>query len=91
MSAKEKEIEKVDVLEKSIREYELILLNDNINTFDYVIDVLIRVCGHDPIQAEQCAWITHFNGKCSVRSGDLEEMSELCMSLLEADLRAEVN
>ncbi len=91
MSAKEKEIEKVDVLEKSIREYELILLNDDINTFDYVIDVLIRVCGHDPIQAEQCAWITHFNGKCSVRSGDLEEMSELCMSLLEADLRAEVN
>lgn len=88
MSVKEKE--KVSTAENNTEKYELILLNDEVNTFDYVIDVLIRVCEHDAIQAEQCTWLTHFKGKCSVRSGELEEMSRLCMSLLDAGLRAEV-
>lgn len=88
MSSKEKKVEKV--VEKSTQTHELILLNDEVNTFDYVIDVLIRVCKHTPIQAEQCAWITHFNGKCSVSSGSLEDMISLCMSLLDANLSAEV-
>ena len=45
---------------------ELIIYNDDFNTFDYVIDTLIRVCGHDPLQAEQCTLMIHYNGKCSV-------------------------
>lgn len=91
MSVKEKELKEVTVVEKAVEAHELILLNDEVNTFDYVIDVLIRVCDHGTIQAEQCAWLTHFKGKCSVRSGKLEDMISLCMSLLDAGLTAEVN
>lgn len=91
MSVKEKEVERTEVLEKAVKKYELILLNDDVNTFDYVIDVLICICEHEPIQAEQCAWITHFKGKCSVRTGSLEEMNDLCMRMLNAGLSAEVN
>lgn len=89
MSIKEKEIGKV--VQKPTQTYELVLLNDEVNTFDYVIDVLIRVCEHDPLQAEQCALLTHYKGKCSIRSGSLEEMIRLCLSLLDANLSAEVN
>lgn len=88
MSVKEKLKEQKK--EEDTQAYELVLLNDEVNTFDYVIEVLIRVCKHDSIQAEQCAWLTHFKGKCGVRFGELEEMRGLCMSLLEAGLRAEV-
>ena len=53
---------------------ELILFNDEVNTFDYVIETLVEVCGHDPLQAEQCALAAHFNGKCSVKSGSFDEL-----------------
>ncbi|HLS12012.1 MAG TPA: ATP-dependent Clp protease adaptor ClpS [Flavobacteriaceae bacterium] len=88
MSSKEKEVE--IAVEKSTETHELILLNDDVNTFDYVIDVLIRVCNHTPIQAEQCTLLTHFKGKCSVSSGSLEDMIALCLRLLDANLSAEV-
>lgn len=87
MSVKEKEVKQTEEIGNA---HELILLNDEVNTFDYVIEVLIRICKHDSIQAEQCAWLTHFRGKCGVRFGALEEMRELCMSLLDAGLSAEV-
>jgi ATP-dependent Clp protease adaptor protein ClpS len=53
-------------------ERELILFNDDVNTFDFVIETLVEVCGHDPFQAEQCALTAHFNGKCGIMSGSLE-------------------
>jgi ATP-dependent Clp protease adaptor protein ClpS len=53
---------------------ELILFNDDVNTFDFVIETLIQVCGHDPNQAEQCALIVHYNGKCAVKSGSYSEL-----------------
>lgn len=53
---------------------ELILFNDDVNTFDFVIETLIDVCGHDPNQAEQCAMVVHFNGKCAVKSGTFSEL-----------------
>jgi len=89
MSVKEKQVE--EVVEKSTETHELILLNDDINTFDYVINVLINVCKHTPIQAEQCTLLTHYKGKCSVSSGSLEDMITLCLRLLDANLSAEVN
>ena len=58
----------------------LILHNDDINDFDFVIDSLIDICEHDEIQAEQCATITHYNGKCDIKKGNtllLEDMKEL--------------
>jgi ATP-dependent Clp protease adaptor protein ClpS len=53
---------------------ELILYNDDVNTFDFVIDTLVEVCQHDPLQAEQCAMVVHFNGKCAVKTGSLNEL-----------------
>jgi len=52
----------------------LVLHNDNINSFDYVIDQLCEICEHDNIQAEQCAFITHFKGKCQIKVGSAEEL-----------------
>ena len=48
----------------------IILYNDEVNTFDFVVECLEEVCGHEPEQAEQCALIAHLKGKCPVRSGD---------------------
>ncbi|MFC1732338.1 ATP-dependent Clp protease adaptor ClpS [candidate division KSB1 bacterium] len=53
---------------------ELILYNDEVNTFDFVIDTLIDVCDHDPLQAEQCTVIVHFKGKCAVHNGSYKEL-----------------
>lgn len=55
--------------------YVLILSNDDYNSFDWVINCLIKICGHEPHQAEQCANIVHFNGKCDVKWGELEKLS----------------
>jgi ATP-dependent Clp protease adaptor protein ClpS len=56
---------------------ELILFNDDVNSFDFVIDSLIEVCDHDPEQAEQCATIAHFKGKCGIKSGTLSELTPM--------------
>jgi ATP-dependent Clp protease adaptor protein ClpS len=56
---------------------ELILYNDDVNTFDFVIKTLMEVCDHDSEQAEQCAWITHFKGKCQVKTGDYYEVKPM--------------
>ncbi len=55
----------------------LILFNDDINTFDFVIETLIEVCGHDAHQAENCTLIAHFKGKCAIKAGTLSDL-ELC-------------
>jgi ATP-dependent Clp protease adaptor protein ClpS len=59
----------------------LILYNDDINTFEHVIKSLVEVCGHDPVQAEQCAMIVHFKGSCEVKMGMIEVMNAMCRSL----------
>lgn len=59
----------------------LVLYNDDHNTFDYVIKCLVEICDHTPIQAEQCAYIVHFNGKCDVLHGE-ESKLDLCCRLL---------
>ena len=56
----------------------LILFNDDVNTFDFVISSLIEVCNHEPEQAEQCALVAHFKGKCRIRGGDYYELKPLC-------------
>lgn len=56
------------------RRNELILFNDDVNSFDFVIQSLVEVCAHDQVQAEQCALIAHFNGKCGIKSGTLTEL-----------------
>lgn len=69
---------------------EIVLYNDDVNTFDHVIETLVYVCDHDPLQAEQCALIVHYNGKCTVKTGSYDELKPKCSSLLEAGLSAEI-
>lgn len=64
-----------DELQSEIRE--LVLFNDDFNTFDFVIKTLIEVCGHEPEQAEQCTLIVHYRGKCAVKSGPLYELKPI--------------
>lgn len=90
MSTKEKVLEEV-LLEESVSfNNEIILYNDEINTFDHVIDTLMRVCEHTPEQAEQCSLIVHYNGKCTVKSGEYNDLKPQCTQLLEAGLSAEI-
>ena len=85
---KPKEIEDISILES--REHEIILYNDDVNTFDHVIECLVKICEHTYIQAEQCAYIVHYSGKCVVKTGLLEELVPKCKALLESGLSAEV-
>ena len=70
--------------------HEIILYNDDINTFDHVIDILIKVCDHSATQAEQCALIVHYKGKCSVKSGTLFDLKPRVKKMIEANLTAEI-
>ena len=90
MITKEKVLEKVVLKENISLNNEIVLFNDDVNTFDHVIDTLIRVCSHTPEQAEQCALIVHYNGKCTVKTGPLKELVPQCIQLLEAGLSAEI-
>jgi ATP-dependent Clp protease adaptor protein ClpS len=76
----------VDELEKSI----LVLHNDEFNTFDFVIESLIKVCKHTTEQAEQCTWLVHYKGKCDVKSGSYEFLEPMCTALLNRGLSAEI-
>ncbi len=81
----EEEVEVVDIEERN-----LTVFNDDVNTFAHVIDTLIRVCKHSPEQAEQCAWIVHYKGKCSVKRGSFEELRPLRQAICEAGIDARV-
>ena len=87
---KEQESQDQDVLVATDREHEIILYNDDVNTFDHVIQTLISVCEHTAQQAEQCAMIVHYNGKCTVKSGSYKELEPKCTRLLDAGLSAEI-
>jgi ATP-dependent Clp protease adaptor protein ClpS len=69
----------------------LVLHNDDTNSFDYVMETLVEICDHSLTQAEQCATITHYKGKCEVRSGALKEMNELRYQLISRGLKASVD
>ena len=90
MSVETSEQEDVLVLEELVDDKQLIVFNDDVNTFDHVIDTLIKVCKHDPLQAEQCTFIIHFNGKCGVKVGTYEELEPMCTSILEKGISAEI-
>lgn len=74
MSTKEKVREKVREKEAAVFNNEIIMYNDDVNTFDHVIDTLMRVCDHTAEQAEQCSLIVHYNGKCTVKTGPIEKL-----------------
>ena len=82
--------EEVAVDVKLTEEWSLVVYNDDHNTFDHVIEKLVRVCNHTTNQAEQCAVIIHFKGKCEVKTGAYDKLVPMCTSLLEADITAEI-
>ena len=76
--------------EVSTDQQQIILYDDDFNTFDFVIESLIKVCKHDKLQAEQCTFLVHYKGKCSVKRGSYEELEPVCTALLERGLTAEI-
>lgn len=82
---------KEDVVSKKAKERSIILFNDEVNTFDFVIDCLIDVCEHEAEQAEQCTWLVHFKGKCDVKRGSVKELRPICEELLRRGLTAEIH
>jgi ATP-dependent Clp protease adaptor protein ClpS len=90
LGTKEKISEKILSETTSSHENEIILYNDDVNTFDHVIDTLMRVCDHTLEQAKQCSIIVHYKGKCSVKSGSYSDLKPRCTKLLDAGLSAEL-
>lgn len=70
--------------------YSLILFNDDINDFDFVIESLVEICKLVPQQAHQCALITHYKGKCEIKKGLLDDLKVMCKGLLDKKLIAEI-
>ena len=90
MGSKEKVLEEILIDSDSSHENEIILYNDDVNTFDHVIDTLMKVCDHTLEQAKQCSIIVHYKGKCSVKTGSYSDLKPRCTKLLEAGLSAEI-
>lgn len=68
----------------------LVVWNDDVNTFDWVIETLMDVCGHDAVQAEQCTMLIHFKGKCSVKNGSFEQLRPMCEQILDRQINATI-
>lgn len=90
MSSKEKLSEELLLQEAVKTQNEIVLYNDDVNTFDHVIETLIYACDHTSEQAEQCSLIVHYNGKCTVKTGAYDDLKPRCSLLLEAGLSAEI-
>ena len=90
MSIKEKISEEICLEHEVVKHNEIVLHNDDVNTFDHVIDTLVYACEHTPEQAEQCAIIVHYKGKCTVKTGAYDDLEPRCSLLLQAGLSAEI-
>lgn len=69
---------------------DLVVFNDDFNTFDHVIKTLIKVCKHSTEQAEQCTWLIHYKGKCAVKSGSMDELKPMQEAILDAGIDARI-
>jgi len=92
MNPSVREQELVDLLEAiAVTEVkDLVVFNDDFNTFEHVIETLIRVCKHTAEQAEQCTWLVHHKGKCTVRTGSFEELDPLREAICEEGIDAKI-
>lgn len=79
-------LEEVDIIDSK----NLVVFNDDVNTFDHVIKTLIKVCNHSAEQAEQCAWIIHYKGKCAVKTGSPIDLKPKKEAICEAGIDARV-
>ena len=81
-----KTLEEIDTMDPK----DLVVFNDDINTFDHVIDTLIKVCRHSIEQAEQCTWIIHYRGKCTVKQGVFSQLKPMRDSICDAGIDARI-
>ena len=82
--------EETDVLTEEASDFQLVVWNDEVNTFDWVIETLVEVCGHTPEQAEQCALFIHTKGKYAVKNGDYDILKPMCDSITDRGINATV-
>jgi ATP-dependent Clp protease adaptor protein ClpS len=92
MKPAKKQEESVDVMEavETTDVMDLVVFNDDVNTFDHVIATLIRVCQHTPEQAEQCTFLIHYKGKCAVKSGSFDFLRPFREAICEAGIDARI-
>jgi len=92
ISSKHKFDEKVvvEVLDQEIETKDLVVFNDDFNTFEHVINTLIKVCKHSVEQAEQCTLLIHYKGKCVVKQGDYLELKPMCDGIRDAGIDAKI-
>jgi ATP-dependent Clp protease adaptor protein ClpS len=90
MSTREKTSVELLLDEEVLTQNEIVLFNDDVNTFDHVIETLVYACEHTAEQAEQCALLVHYKGKCTVKTGLFDDLKPRCSMLLEAGLSAEI-
>ncbi|MDQ3190123.1 MAG: ATP-dependent Clp protease adaptor ClpS [Bacteroidota bacterium] len=82
--------EQTEVLEKVTLNKNVVLYNDDVNTFEFVIESLIEVCNHDNLQAEQCTYLVHYKGKCAVKTGSVNDLKPIQTALLDRGLSASI-
>lgn len=82
--------DEIDILTEATSDLQLVVWNDEVNTFDWVIETLIDVCGHTPEQAEQCALFIHTQGKYAVKNGDYDTLKPMCNTITERGINATV-
>jgi ATP-dependent Clp protease adaptor protein ClpS len=90
MIKEKKDKDPFEALSDSKSGYSLILFNDDVNDFDFVINTLVEICKLLAQQAHQCALITHYKGKCEIRKGELADLTIMCKGLIEKGLIAEI-
>ena len=90
MATKEKIKEVLETTEDHEKFNEIVLFNDDVNTFDHVIQTVVDACNHTYEQAEQCSLLVHYNGKCTVKTGPYDDLKPRCSKLLQAGLSAEI-
>ncbi|WP_055446669.1 ATP-dependent Clp protease adaptor ClpS [Lacinutrix mariniflava] len=90
MNTQEKVLEQTDTITETKKNNEIVVYNDDYNTFDHVIETLIKACKHTPEQAEQCTILVHYKGQCTVKTGELKDLKPICSSILEAGIDAEI-
>lgn len=76
---------------KTGNEHLLVLFNDEVHDFSYVIESLVEVCNHDNVQAEQCTYLAHYKGRCEVKQGSYEDLKQMKQALVERELQAEIH
>jgi ATP-dependent Clp protease adaptor protein ClpS len=92
MSLQYQEEEGIDVLEDQDEDdpKNLIVFNDDYNTFDHVIQTLVKVCKHSYQQAEQCTWLIHYQGKCTVKTGTFRQLRPMRDGICDAGIDARI-